>query len=69
MGIRGLWLKCNQPQAYVSKYESGERRLDVTEFLRVAKVSKVSPGRATVAMPYKVVHGASDVVVGQRGYS
>jgi hypothetical protein len=25
--------------------------------------------RATVATPYKVVHGASDVAVGQRGYS
>ncbi len=26
-------------------------------------------GRATVAMPYKVVQGASDVAVGQGGYS
>jgi hypothetical protein len=69
VGLRGLWRKCNQLLSYVSKYESGERRLDVIEFLRVAKALKVSPGRATVAMPYKVVHGASDVAVGQRGYS
>lgn len=35
--------RLNRPQSYVSKYESGERRLDVIEFLRVAKVLKVSP--------------------------
>ena len=69
MGMRGLWLKCNHPESYVSRYESGERRLDVIEFLRVAKVLKISLGRATIAMPYKVVHGASDVAVDQRGYS
>jgi hypothetical protein len=33
IGVRGLWLKCNRPQSYVSKYDSGERRLDVIEFL------------------------------------
>jgi len=26
-------------------------------------------GRATVVTPYRVVHGALDVAVGQRGYS
>jgi transcriptional regulator with XRE-family HTH domain len=35
--------RLNRPQSYVSKYESGERRLDVIEFLRVAKVLKVAP--------------------------
>jgi hypothetical protein len=34
--------KMNRPQSYVSKYESGERRLDVIEFLRVAKVLRVA---------------------------
>jgi transcriptional regulator with XRE-family HTH domain len=35
--------RLNRPQSYVSKYESGERRLDVIEFLRVMKALKVSP--------------------------
>jgi transcriptional regulator with XRE-family HTH domain len=30
--------KLNQPQSYVSKYERGERRLDVIEFFEVAEV-------------------------------
>ncbi len=35
--------RLNRPQSYVSKYESGERRLDVIEFLRVVKVLSVKP--------------------------
>lgn len=35
--------RLSRPQSYVSKYESGERRLDVIEFLRVAKALKASP--------------------------
>jgi transcriptional regulator with XRE-family HTH domain len=30
-----------RPQSYISKYESGERRLDVIEFLRIVKVLKL----------------------------
>jgi transcriptional regulator with XRE-family HTH domain len=33
----------DKPQSFVSKYESGERRLDVIEFLEVCKVLKVKP--------------------------
>ena len=29
--------KLNKPQSFVSKYESGERRLDLIEFLEVAE--------------------------------
>lgn len=32
-----------KPQSYISKYESGERRLDVVEFLEVCEVLKVKP--------------------------
>lgn len=29
--------KLNRPQSYVSKYESGERRLDIVEFMDIAE--------------------------------
>jgi transcriptional regulator with XRE-family HTH domain len=30
-----------RPQSYVSKYENGERRLDVIEFLEIAQVLQI----------------------------
>ncbi|WP_220094849.1 helix-turn-helix domain-containing protein [Paraburkholderia hayleyella] len=35
--------RIGKPQSYVSKYESGERRLDVVEFLDVCKALGVKP--------------------------
>lgn len=35
--------RLKKPQSYVSKYEAGERRLDVIEFLEVAEVLGVQP--------------------------
>ncbi len=32
-----------KPQSFVSKYESGERRLDVIEFLEIAQALDVDP--------------------------
>ncbi|AUB34866.1 MAG: helix-turn-helix transcriptional regulator [Nostoc sp. NMS7] len=38
-----LSAKLELPQSYVSKYERGERRLDVIEFLQVAQVLEIDP--------------------------
>jgi transcriptional regulator with XRE-family HTH domain len=38
--------KClKRPQSFVAKFEGGERRLDVVEFLAVAKAIKADPIR------------------------
>jgi transcriptional regulator with XRE-family HTH domain len=34
-----------KPQSYVAKYEGGERRLDVVEFLRIARAIGADPVR------------------------
>lgn len=36
-------LRLGKPQSFVSKYESGERRLDVVEFLAVCKALGIEP--------------------------
>lgn len=35
--------RLNRPQSYVSKFERGERRLDVVEFLEVAQALRIDP--------------------------
>lgn len=35
--------RLKRPQSFVSKYESGERQLDVIEFLSICKAIGVSP--------------------------
>lgn len=35
----------SKPQSFVSKYESGERRLDVVEFFQIAKVLRENPAQ------------------------
>lgn len=37
--------RLGQPQSFVSKYERGERRLDVIEFLEVARAIGFDPPR------------------------
>ncbi len=36
-----LALRLDRPQSYVSKFERGERRLDIIEFLEVAEVLQI----------------------------
>jgi transcriptional regulator with XRE-family HTH domain len=50
MGTRGPRIvsraslqRLKRPQSYVSKFERGERRLDVVEFLDVAKALRIDP--------------------------
>ncbi len=38
-----LSVKLSRPQSYVSKYERGERRLDLIEFLELAKALQIEP--------------------------
>lgn len=44
-GIRqqALAKKLNKPQSFVAKYEGGERRLDVVEFITVAEALGADP--------------------------
>ena len=37
--------RLGRPQSFVAKYEAGERRLDVIEFLEVAKAIEADPIR------------------------
>lgn len=43
MTQQDLSARLGKPQSYVSKYERGERRLDVIEFLQVALNLKADP--------------------------
>jgi transcriptional regulator with XRE-family HTH domain len=39
-----LAARLRKPQSFVSKYETGERRLDVPEFIRVSRCLNADPG-------------------------
>jgi transcriptional regulator with XRE-family HTH domain len=38
-----LALRLKKPQSFVAKYEGGERRLDVVEFIRIARALDTDP--------------------------
>jgi transcriptional regulator with XRE-family HTH domain len=46
-----LGLKLRRSQPWVSKYETGERRLDVIEFLQICRVLGLQPGRVLARLP------------------
>jgi transcriptional regulator with XRE-family HTH domain len=42
--------RLGKPQSFVAKYEGGERRLDVVEFLEVARAIGLDPNATVAAM-------------------
>jgi transcriptional regulator with XRE-family HTH domain len=42
--------RLKKPQSFVAKYEGGERRLDVVEFLAIARALEADPGRILKAL-------------------
>ena len=45
-----LAARLNRPQSFVAKYESGERRLDVVEFIEVAEAIGFAPAEFVSAL-------------------
>ena len=43
-----LAARLDRPQSFVTKYESGERRIDLIEFLEIAEVVGFDPSRFIV---------------------
>ena len=43
MTQHALALRLKKPQSFVAKYEGGERRLDVVEFIRISRAMDVDP--------------------------
>lgn len=47
--------RLDKPQSYVAKYEGGERRVDVVEFIAIARALAFDPARAVreIAADYR----------------
>lgn len=46
--------RLSRPQSFVAKYEGGERRLDVVEFVKVCKALDVDPHAVLAELQSKV---------------
>jgi transcriptional regulator with XRE-family HTH domain len=57
-----LALRLKKPQSFVAKYEGGERRLDVVEFIRISRALGTDPLKLLSAFltPGKGKRGKSD---------
>src|SRR6476646_4546664 len=47
---QALALRLKKPQSFVAKYEGGERRLDVVEFIRISRDLDADPLRLLAAV-------------------
>jgi transcriptional regulator with XRE-family HTH domain len=52
--------KLSRPQSFVSKYELGERRLDVVEFLEVAGALGTKPERVLKCLALRAGKGSAE---------
>ncbi len=51
---RELAERLDRPQSFVSKYERGERRLDVVEFLEVVQAVGLDPSKVIASLGARV---------------
>lgn len=49
--------RLKEPQNFVSKYERGERRIDVVEFLKVAKALEFDPAEFLLKLQRAIQRG------------
>lgn len=47
----------HKPQSFISKYENGERRIDVYEFIHICKALDESPATIIEYLEKEVTHG------------
>lgn len=60
-------LQLGKPQSYVSKYERGERRLDIVELIAVTKVLGVDPAQLCTELACEPLFENFDKIFHQGG--
>src|SRR3954469_21506581 len=61
---RALAVRLKKPQSFVAKYEGGERRLDVVEFIRISRALEADPLKLMAAF---LTHAKSKSPRGKAG--